>query len=372
MERYAGQPLGAEPHIAVLGSSKVGNFIVTTPLLRGLKEQYPDSCLDFYGSPVNRDFEQACPWIDWRTDIFPLGAHHLEHLTAVVHERLQAGGYDLVINCDGFNPYTTTLATLLQPRYVAGNALAPNLSEDFPLGDHPWQRLLAEGDWTTPEFLERYRGWLTSNYIGELFCRVAFVETDFFSIRLPILEPEFEVPDLLIHANATRDAKLWPLDRWRAVADWAASQGLSLGLVGTRPKPDQLDALGSRIEAGLAAHPAVTDLRGKTRLIQLAGALTRARACLSVDSGPLHVAVAVGCPTVGICATDAAGVGASPRDLWMPRASHLRLTVSEVSCRGCLDQRFRNDGCTEPEQVCQLGVSVDQVIGLLREVLGAP
>ena len=71
MRRYEGEDLGPRPHIAVVGSDKLGNFIVTTPLLRGLKARFPDATVDFYGSPVNRGFEEACPWIDWRMDVFP-------------------------------------------------------------------------------------------------------------------------------------------------------------------------------------------------------------------------------------------------------------------------------------------------------------
>ena len=45
MQRFTDQPLGARPHLAVFGSDKVGNFVLTTPLLRGLKEKYPGATL---------------------------------------------------------------------------------------------------------------------------------------------------------------------------------------------------------------------------------------------------------------------------------------------------------------------------------------
>lgn len=369
MRRYAGEELGATPRIAILGSSKLGNFIVTTPLLRGLKEKYPRCTLDFYGSPVNRAFEVACPWIDWRTDIFPSAADRLPALAEAFRERTGAGGYDLVVNCDGFNPYTTTLAALMAPRFVAGAALGPGLSDTLPAGDHPYQRILEEPDWTTPAFLSRYRGWLESNYIAELFCRMAFVETDFTDIRLESVEPSFTVPDVLIHANATRDAKLWPAERWMAVLDWCQGKGLSVGLTGTLPGAGSRDRVGPAIEAALASHPAVEELRGRTSPIELAGAFRKARACISVDSGPLHVAAAVGCPTVAIFGNDEDGVGASPLLLWMPRGPHVRRTVSERHCGECLGRRFKNDACVLPEHECMLGVAPDQVVRLLEECL---
>ena len=370
IQRYEGQELGPAPRIAVLGSSKLGNFIITTPLLRGLKERFPGSTVDFYGSPVNRAFEERCPWIDWRTDIFPLVEGRLQQVAAAAAERAGDDGYDLAINCDGFNPYTTTLVTLFNPRYAAGNALAPNLGDTLPLGDHPNNRILAEPDWTTPAFLERYEGHLTSNYIGELFARMAFVETDYFAISLESTDPPFPVPEVLIHANATRDAKLWPAEQWIPVLDWCAQRGLGVGLVGVLPKPGQEDTAGYPIESALAAHPAVTDLRGRTSPIELAGALKAARACVSVDSGPLHVAAAVGCPTVAIFGNDEAGVGASPLQLWMPRVGNVTRTVSGVRCALCLDNRFKNSACLKPRHECMLAVTPEQVVALLAAALG--
>ena len=370
MRRYAGEDLGETPRIAVLGSSKLGNFIVTTPLLRGLKERFPEAVLDFFGSPVNRAFEAACPWIDWRTDIFPATPDRLAEVGAALESRTGGIGYDLVVNCDGFNPWTTALAPLLSPRFVAGNSLDPGLSERLPAGDHPWQRILEEPDWTTPAFLARYEGWLESNYIAELFCRMAFVETDFTDIRLESVEPPFPVPDVLIHANATRDAKLWPAEAWLPVLDWCQGEGYSVGLTGTLPKPGREGETGVVIEAALAGHPGVEDLRGRTSPIELAGAFRRSRVCVSVDSGPLHVAAAVGCPTVAIFGNDGEAVGASPLLLWMPRGSHVRRTVSEAHCGECLARRFKNDACVLDEHLCMQGVSPGQVIGLVEACLG--
>ena len=57
MQRYNGKCLGSTPHIVVIGSCKVGNFVVTIPLLAELKK-YPEAIIDFWGSEVTRDFEE--------------------------------------------------------------------------------------------------------------------------------------------------------------------------------------------------------------------------------------------------------------------------------------------------------------------------
>ena len=70
MKRYDGGKLGTKPHIAVLGSCKVGNFVVTLPLLRLLRKKFPDAKIDFWGTEATRDFEiELCGEpgpINWR------------------------------------------------------------------------------------------------------------------------------------------------------------------------------------------------------------------------------------------------------------------------------------------------------------------
>jgi ADP-heptose:LPS heptosyltransferase len=61
MQRFTDQPLGPQAHLAVFGSDKVGNFVLTTPLLRGLKAKYPGATLDFFGGATTRDLEDASP-----------------------------------------------------------------------------------------------------------------------------------------------------------------------------------------------------------------------------------------------------------------------------------------------------------------------
>jgi heptosyltransferase-3 len=369
IRRYEGEDLGPRPRIAVVGSDQLPDFVVTTPLLRGLKERFPEATVDFYGGPVNREFEEACPWIDWRTDVYPEDPRRLMAAVRGVVDRTSGHGYDLAINCDGFNPYTRELATRLAPRFVAGQALTEDLGGPLPLGGHPNHRLLADPDWSSPRLLERYAGHLTSNYLGELLARIAFIETDYFAISLESAPPPFEVPEVLVHANANRIAKLWPAGSWLSVLDWCASRDLTVGLVGVLPGDGQERTQGFPVETELAEHSVVTDLRGRTSPLELAGAFEAARACVSVDSGAMHVAAAVGCPTVAIFGNDEEGTGASPVQLWLPRVDNVTRTVSTHRCSLCEQNRFTNDACLKTVHACMEGVTPAAVVALLHEEL---
>ena len=380
VQRYDGSDLGPSPHISVLGSCKVGNFVVTLPLLRVLRRHYPQAKVDFWGSDATADFEHALctgqePLLNWRISWDQDGREAFEQLAAAAFKR---GAPDLVINCDGFNPLTQVLASWLRPTWVAGGALTANGRRELPWGDQPCQRFLADRDWDSPAFVERYGGLFQSNYIAELLCHLAFLEptpAELAQIALPWVEPPFAVPQLLIHCTTTRAAKIWPFERWAEVLRWCTHRGLSVGLVGAPPARQALDyhaGFGEEqllVEFGVAQGGCLIDLRGQTSLIELAGACRAARAVVSVDAGPLHIAAAVGTPVLAVVGNDAAGVGASPIRLWLPRAPQLQRTISTASCSGCVDEHFRNDGCVAERHHCMEGVNPVQVIDWLEQEL---
>lgn len=370
MQRFANQPLREHPHLAVFSSSKVGNFVVTIPLLRGLKEKYPGCVLDFFGSEITRDFELHCPYIDFSFPLYSRRPDYLEALTAAVRERVtQAGPYDLAINCDEFSELNLVAVTALRPQYIAGAGLTLDFRRKLDPGSDPVQRMLQDDDWNGLEFLQRYKGILTSNYIAEIFCRLAYVETDFFRLELPSRDPAFPVPEVLVHITTTRRAKMWPLEYWRQVIQWCQGQGLQVGLIGSAPELQRSLYHGGSSEDELLAQTGMVDLRGKTSLIELAGALKRARVCISVDAGPMHIAAAVGCPTIALFGNDADGDGASPVRLWAPRLPHVYLTQTAYKCRVCAENKFKNETCLVEGHPCMAHLKPETVIGYLKEIL---
>ena len=184
---------------------------------------------------------------------------------------------------------------------------------------------------------------------------MAFLEPnahDLETLALPWEEPPFEVPSLLIHATTTRAAKIWPFQYWHTVLQWCAKNSLTVGLVGAPPDLQRLEYHAGEGEKQLLTnHPdTLIDLRGRTNLIQLAGACRRARAVVSVDAGPMHVAAGVGTPTLAV-GNDIEAVGASPIRLWLPRSSTLTRTISRTTQPQRMDSR--NDGCLRNPTACK-------------------
>ena len=186
VQRFDGRDLDKTPHIAVLGSCKLGNFVATLPLLRLLRRRYPGAQIDFWGSEATADFERALCGdgqpLNWRISWDQPdteGVNGLSRLEAIAnaatHRHREAGPLDLAINCDGFNPLTQTLTSWLQPTWVAGGSLRADGRGPLAWGDLPQQRFLADPDWDSPGFLARYAEQFNSNYIAELLCQWPFL-----------------------------------------------------------------------------------------------------------------------------------------------------------------------------------------------------
>jgi len=345
LQRFADQPLGEGPTLVVLGAAKLGNYAVLQPLLRGLREKYPGSKLVYVGSRRTAELERLNPWIDEALPLAELGAGATQALGA--WRVAQPDGVDLVINADGHSAHTEHWVTALAPRYVVGRA-------PLAVGDLPLQRLALDPDWSSADLVRRYAGWITSNSIRELQCRVAWVRTDYERVELPRQAPPEGLPPVLLAVNGERSAKLWCLDHWLALLTRMGREldlgAEPFGLIGGPPAPDP--GPGGLTEAALVAW-GVRDLRARLSLPELVGAMASSRLVVCVDSGPMHLAAAAGCPTVVIFGTDRAGLGASPRELWAPRSGRVHLASTPISCAGCRDLAYSNDHCPLEDHPCQ-------------------
>lgn len=105
-----------------------------------------------------------------------------------------------------------------------------------------------------------------------------------------------------VHATS-RDAKLWPEARWRALLGHFAAQGLDVLLPWGS---DDERARSERLAAGLAG----AQVPPRQGLGTLAGLLSGAALVVGVDTGLVHLAAALGTPTLALfTVTDPAGAG---------------------------------------------------------------
>ncbi|MEW9624845.1 glycosyltransferase family 9 protein [Rhodanobacter geophilus] len=103
-------------------------------------------------------------------------------------------------------------------------------------------------------------------------------------------------PALLVSPSSSHALRNWRPERYAAVMDHAAARGWRVALVGG-PSPAER-AMADSVRAACKSAP--LDLTGKDTLKKLLALLGRAQLLLTPDSGPMHMANAVGTKVLGL------------------------------------------------------------------------
>jgi ADP-heptose:LPS heptosyltransferase len=157
----------------------------------------------------------------------------------------------------------------------------------------------------------------------------------------------------VLHPGASAPSRRYPEESWTAVARALAREhGLRLVLTGDRSE----GALTERI--AVAVNAPVVDLAGRLDLAALAALLERSSLLIAGNTGPVHVAAAVGTPVVDVYALT------NPQH--PPWGVPARVLYQRVPCRWC----YRSV-CPEGHHNCLRQVQPARVVEAALELLGA-
>jgi lipopolysaccharide heptosyltransferase I len=161
-------------------------------------------------------------------------------------------------------------------------------------------------------------------------------------------------PWIAMNVSARWPTKRWPAASFAAVADRLRTDGAGpVVLIGG---PD--DRADARAVASQARPAAIADLTGQTPLGLLPALLQSASVLLTNDSGPMHVAAAVGTPVVAL-------FGPTSEVRTGPYGEpHLVLT-HRIPCSPCFSRRCAN----AIERECLTGIAPAQAVEAVRAML---
>lgn len=246
------------PKILLLQLQQVGDSMAVSPLLRALHQRYPDMMLDVLASPAAKAVHRKSP-------------HVHAMLTAARGVR-----YDCVLAC----------VNQVSFRYAMIAALTGAR-----------RRLGFDADGAGFLFTRRMSIPPGMNVLKANMLLAAALDADATN---PVEEFWFddadreaaahlvpEQPYVVIHPGSNWQSKTWYADRWAAVADALAP--LVPVFVGTAAEAPLVAQIGRGIS-----------LVGKTDLCQLGAVMERAELCITTDSGPRHIAGALGRPLVTV------------------------------------------------------------------------
>jgi ADP-heptose:LPS heptosyltransferase len=349
-------PLAGVRKIVVLRPNAVGDFVFALPALHALKHCYREAELVFIGKAWHRTFLAGRPGpVDRAIAIPPVpgvGAPPDAASVAVASDfidRMRAERFDLALQMFGGGLYSNPFLLQFGARLTVGAraADAPGLDRWLPYRE-PVNRRLA-----LLEIAGLAGAWPGPMPIPEL------TVTDADRHAAAQVVPPDLVPGrrlVILQPGSTDPRRCWPAERFAALGDLLAEDGVQVAINGSAAEAVLVQAVAGRMRQHATVLAGVLDLGG------LCGLLERAALVVSNDTGPLHLALALGIPCVGIFWLTNLLEG-------MPlRASGLRAALAvRTRCRVCgqdnLARRCVHDASFVDE------VTLDEVLALARAAL---
>lgn len=167
-------------------------------------------------------------------------------------------------------------------------------------------------------------------------------------------------PIIAVSVGTKVQAKDWGRENWRALLAEVARMcpGYALTLSGS-PEESEASEFAAGGWRGVGGGP-VVNLCGVLSPRESAALFARARIFVGHDSGPMHLAAAVGTPCVAIFAARN-----KPR-VWFPYGQQHRVIYHKTDCWGC-----GLETCVVEKKKCILSITVDEVLAQVEDVLNA-
>jgi ADP-heptose:LPS heptosyltransferase len=167
-------------------------------------------------------------------------------------------------------------------------------------------------------------------------------------------------PLIGIHASGGRESKQWHLERFADVGrQLAAEFGATIVLTGSAEDASKV----ALVARGLSETAAPTiNAQGAVELVDLAALLERLDLLVTGDTGPMHLAAAVGTPVVAL-------FGPSDPRRYGPLTDRQRIVRIDLPCAPCGQVRLPPERCRGHVPDCMDGITSAAVIAAARELL---
>lgn len=335
----------------------MGDVLMSTPAIRALKQSAPDRHITLltsssgaaaarYIPEIDATIRYAAPWMKSSE------AHDAANDMALV-SRLAAGGFDAAVI---FTVYSQNPLPAAMLCYLAGIPL--RLAHCH---ENPYQLLTHWIPDPEPEKKLRHEVRRQLDLVAGVGARA---EDERLSFRIPDAD-KAHVLDLLasmnidpgqpwiaLHPGATAASRRYPPRHWMAAAQQlAALTGCPLVFTGSTEEAPLVDDIRTAV-------PGTHSVAGRLDLGQLAALVAQASVLVSNNTGPAHLAAAVGTPVVDLYALT------NPQHAPWQVAS--RVLFRDVPCRYCY-----KSVCPQGHHACLAGVPPEHVVAATRELLAA-
>jgi ADP-heptose:LPS heptosyltransferase len=334
--------------VAVLRLDQLGDVILALPVLEVLAEALPNAQVDFVVEPAAKALVEMthsrihtrffnAPWLSKsKPRFFPFKA--VADLTAFIKE----GGYDAVIDLRGDLHHILAMKRAKVPLRIG-------------------RPLTGGGFWLTHPVI-RQPGLHEIEQNLDLLKKVGIniPEDKKYTQLFPRDDGQLQTaqqrllgltsPVVAIHATCAASAKRWPVTYWQKFIK-KLPQNLDVVILGTESEKTDIEAITKGCERKVIVAA------GVFQLPELASFLKECKLFVGVDSGPAHIAAAVGTPVVSIFS------GTNNAAQWAPRGPRVSLIQKHTPCSPC-----ERAECPLNNE-CMRQIEVEEVWGLAKAYL---
>ncbi|MDP2750656.1 MAG: glycosyltransferase family 9 protein [Nanoarchaeota archaeon] len=255
----------------------VGESVLTLPMIKALREKYPRAEIDVLATPRNKDVYESCRYVN----------------KVIVMPSVVLRKYDLVIDCEPWMNISAVLSFFAGKNRIGFShgkrALVYNkrvhfndkqhevltfldLSKQVDAGTEPDKLVKLN---VSKEDIKKVNAFLKKNKLNGFFVGIA--------------------PGVAESAKS----RMWPLPRYAHLIDYIVLKmhGKVL-LIGTEKDLPILSDLKELVDKKVQKNIVIS--AGELTLKQSFGLIGKCKIFVSNDTGPMHIAAAMGVPTLGL------------------------------------------------------------------------
>ena len=337
------------PQILVVRRRYLGDLVLLGPLLRNLRLHWPEARIAVLAEPAYAPVLALNPDVD-EVLTLPGGPSAWGRLL----RRLRGAGFTHVFDLDN------TEKTAVLARWTGAGFRAALRHELPPRLPRLYTHLVLDppADHERRSIDEYYLQVLPAAGVPVISRAVRLVPpaAELAATRRHVPEPG---PRLLVHPGTRSPFRQWPAERFAAVCERAHTElGIRIVLTGGPGEQGLVADIQRRAPAaGAAVVPPLV-------VPAFAALAAQFDALLCHDSGPMHIAAAVGTPVVAL-------FGSQNLALWRPAGDRHRLLQPPLPCRECVAPGV----CVPADSYrsyCVRRLTVEEVYAAIRDLLTGP
>jgi ADP-heptose:LPS heptosyltransferase/GT2 family glycosyltransferase len=352
--------------ILVVKLDHIGDCVTALPAVRRLKRHFPQATLTVLSGPGSKAIWSLEPAVG---ECIEFSFFHTRSGSGLVdrdandwqrlRQQLQPRGFDLAIDLRKHGESRTVLQHT-GARYLAGFDSK---------GKFPWLDIAIE--WAEDIALNPKRQHVADDLINLIDAVAAAGDADRNTLAQPppatlsqktnisaaTMRKIFHKRVICVHPGVGNELRQWPESHFSQLIDrLVESEGVHVILIGS---PDEAE-LGQRIWQRVTDRKSVWPLVGRVALEDLPALIAKCALFVGNNSGPQHIAAALGVPTVGIHS------GVVDAREWGPKGPRGVAVQRAMTCAPCYHSRLSE--CNR-EFACMRGLAPMDVLPVCRRML---